>query len=217
MSRISMAWFVILAVAAACLAGPGFAQELDGKGSIGASGGLMLFTADDDLSRDAQPRLLGHFDMKYVIQPRLAIHGTFGRGWNAYSGRGGTLSIIEPITFGLEYRQVFEQWPRYLPHAGIGAGVYSLWVREKLKVTHDLVTLEERHTIDWGMNITAGLEYFMKRNVTLNYDFVWHRIFSENQEDFPSGFGENDSYVQFVVGVNYYFSLDVFGGGDGKK
>ena len=213
MARISVAWLAILAIASLCLAETGFAQELQGKGSIGASGGLMLLTADDDLSRDAQPRLLGHFDMKYVLNPQVAFHGTFGRGWNSYSGRSDTLTVIEPVTFGVEYRHAFEQWPRYLPHAGIGMGVYSVWVREGLQVTKDRQTGERLHTIDWGMNVTAGLEYFITRSVTVNYDFVWHKIFSENLNDFPSGFGNNDSYVQFVVGVNYYFSMDSLDGG----
>lgn len=208
------AFFAVLAVAAVCFVGPGFAQELDGKGSVGASGGLMLLTGDDDLSRDAQPRLLGHFDMKYVINPRLAVHGTFGRGWNSYSGRADTLTVVEPITLGIEYRHIFEQWPRYLPHVGIGTGVYSLWIREHLQVTEDPITLERRHTVDWGMNITAGLEYFMTRSVTVNYDFVWHKIFSENTDDFVAGFGGDDSYVQIVVGVNYYFSMDILNGGE---
>jgi hypothetical protein len=63
------------------------------------------------------------------------------------------------------------------------------------------------------MNVGVGLEYFMTRTITVNYDFVWHYIFSENKDDFVVGFGENDSYVQFVVGVNYYFSLDRLRGG----
>jgi len=212
MSRITATWVVVFTLAAGLLAGPAMAQELDGKGSIGASGGFMLFTGDEDLSRDAQPRLLGHFDMKYVLHPRVALHGTFGRGWNAYSGRDDTLSIIEPVTFGIEYRHIFERWPRYLPHFGAGIGVYSLWVRENLKVTKDPVTLERRHTVDWGMNVNVGLEYFMTRSVTVNYDFVWHRIFSEDKHDFPAGFGGDDSYVQFVIGVNYYFPLDILQG-----
>jgi hypothetical protein len=214
MVRIFGAWFAVL-VAAACLVGPGFAQELDGKGSVGASGGLVLLTGDEDLSRDAQPRLLGHFDLRYVISPRLAVHGTFGRGWNSYYGRADTLTIIEPFTMGVEYRHVMEQWPRYLPHVGAGIGVYSMRVREHLQVTHDLKTLERRHFIDWGVNVTAGLEYFITRNVTVNYDFVWHKIFSENMNDFPEGFGGDDSFVQFVIGANYYFSLDILDG-DGE-
>ncbi len=214
MARISVAWVAVLAIAAAFVAGPSYAQELEGKGSVGGSGGIMLLTGDDDLSRSAQPRLLGHMDMRYVFHPNFAVHGTFGRGWNSYSGRGDTLTIIEPVTVGLEYRHVFQQWPRYLPHAGVGIGVYSVYVREQLKVTQDPATLEERHTVDWGVNVSAGLEYFMTRSITVNYDFVWHKIYSENLEDFPSGFGGDDSYVQLVVGVSYYFSLGILGGGE---
>ncbi len=214
MARMLVAWVAVLAIAAAFVAGPSYAQELQGKGSIGGSGGLVLITGDEDLSRSAQPRLLGHMDMRYVIRPNFAVHGTFGRGWNSYSGRGDTLTIIEPVTVGLEYRQVFERWPRYLPHVGAGIGVYSIYVREQLKVTQDPATLEARHMVDFGLNVTAGLEYFMTRSITVNYDFVWHKIFSENLEDFPSGFGENDSYVQLVVGVSYYFSLGILSGGE---
>jgi len=213
MVRIFVAWFAVLSIAAACLAGPSAAQDLDGKGSVGASGGLVLITGDKDLSRKAQPRLLGHFDLRYVMHPRLAVHGTFGRGWNSYSGRADTLTIIEPITFGLEYRHVMDQRPRYLPHVGAGVGVYSMWVRKSLKVTRDPITLENRHTVDWGMNVTGGLEYFMTRSVTVNYDFVWHKIFSADMKDFPSEFGGDDSFIQFVIGVNYYFSMDVLKGG----
>ncbi len=213
MSRISTALFAIVAIGAVISAGPGFAQELGGKGSIGASGGLMLFTGDDDLSREAQPRLLGHFDWRYVFNPKVALHGTFGRGWNSYSGRNDTLTIINPVTVAVEYRHVFEQWPRYLPHAGVGVGAYNVVVRENLQVTKDPKTEEDRSTLDWGINVTAGLEYFITRSVTVNYDFVWHKIFSKNLEDFPSGFGNDDSYVQFVVGASYYFSLDILSGG----
>ena len=216
MGRISAACLTILVGATIGLAGPGFAQEevdLEGRGSIGASGGLMLFTGDEDMSDKAQPRLLGHFNMKYVISPNLAVAGTFGRGWNSYSGRGDTLAVIEPVTFGIEYRHNFEQWPRYQPHGGVGVGMYSVYIRDYLTTTRDPVTLESRHTLNWGMNVGVGLEYFMTRTVTVNYDFVWHYIFSENKEDFVAEYGENDSYVQFVVGVNYYFSLGILSGG----
>ncbi len=213
MARISVAWFAVVAIVSLCFAAPGYAQELAGKGGIGGSGGLMLVTGDKDLSRNAQPRLLGNIDLRYVYRPWLSLHGSFGRGWNSYSGRNDTLTIVEPITFGVEYRQVFDQWPRYLPHAGVGFGMYSVYVREKLRVTEDPLTLERRHTINPGMNVAAGLEYFMTRSVTVSYDFVWHKIFSENLVDFPSGFGGDYSYVQLVVGVNYYFSMDILKGG----
>lgn len=213
MARITAGCLIILTGAALVGAGPAFAQELAGKGGVGASGGLMLFTADNDMSSKAQPRLLGNLNFKYVLSPRLAIAGAFGRGWNAYDGRGDTLAIVEPVTMGVEYRHVFEQWPRYLPHAGAGIGIYSVYIRDYLRTTKDPSTFERRHTVDWGVNVGAGLEYFMTRSVTVSYDFVWHYIFSENKEDFVAGFGENDSYIQFVVGANYYFSLDIFTGG----
>jgi opacity protein-like surface antigen len=213
MARISVAWFAVLAVASMCFVGHSYAQDLSGKGGVGGSGGFMLVTGDKDLSRDAQPRLVGNIDLRYVSRPWLGFHGSFGRGWNSYSGRNDTLAIVEPITFGVEYRQNFDQWPRYVPHAGVGFGVYSVYVRERLKVTQDPVTLERRHTISPGVNVTAGLEYFMTHSVTVSYDFVWHKIFSENVKDFPSGFGGDYSYVQLVVGVNYYFSMDILKGG----
>lgn len=215
MARIFTSCLAILMGAVVGLAGPGFAQEVElkGRGSIGASGGLMLFTADQDMSDGAQPRLLGHFNMKYVINQRFAVSGTFGRGWNSYAGRGDTLTVVEPVTVGVEYRHIFEQWPRYLPHAGVGVGMYSMYIRDYLTTTKDPLTLERRHTLNWGMNVGFGLEYFMTRTITVNYDFVWHHIFSENKDDFVAGFGEDDSYVQFVVGVNYYFSLDRLSGG----
>ena len=52
MARVFAAFLTIFMGVAIGLAGPGFAQELEGKGSIGASGGLMLFMADDDMSPD---------------------------------------------------------------------------------------------------------------------------------------------------------------------
>lgn len=213
MARISVAWFAVSAIIAMCFVGPVYAQDLAGKGGIGGSGGFMLVTGDKDLSRNAQPRLLGNIDVRYVSHPWLGFHGSFGRGWNSYSGRNDTLTIVEPVTFGAEYRQVLERWPRYVPHVGAGFGVYSVWVREKLRVTEDPQTLERRHTINPGMNITAGLEYFMTRSVTVSYDFMWNKIFSKNTKDFPSGFGGDYSYVQLVVGVNYYFSMDILKGG----
>jgi hypothetical protein len=176
MTRIGVVCTAVLLWALIGLAGPGFAQELGGKGSFGASGGLMLFTADKDMSYKAQPRLLGHFNLRYVISPRLAVTGTFGRGWNSYSDRGDTLSLVEPVTAGLEYRHVFDQWPRYLPHAGVGLGMYSVYVRDYLTVTKDPVTFERRHTLNWGVNAGLGLEYFMTRAITVNYDFIWHHI-----------------------------------------
>lgn len=199
------------------------AADLVGKGSIGASGGLMKFVSGQDF-KNGSARLIGQAVFKYNFSSSLAGVAEIGWGWNAYpDAPEETLAVVTPGTLGLEYR-MHAGSGKLWPHAGLGIGLYKLGVQEDPGTYARAGDgAEILKWVSFGFYGKAGAEHVFDNGVSINLDLLYHHILSERAsrytytKDLPPGdpgralsntWGlQNTSFVEFRIGVNYYFTL----------
>jgi hypothetical protein len=169
---------------------------------VGAAGGLMKFTADEDMSNGAQMRPIGNLVFQYVSGFGLDAVLDAGFGWNAYKDSPDTLTTVWPFTFGLQYRFMVGS---LVPRIGAGGGLYVLTVLNNRKVDLDPISRARLRTTHPGIYVSLGLERFRTEKMSYTFEVLGHYIFSEDLEKFKSGFAENDQFFEFRVGIHYYF------------
>jgi opacity protein-like surface antigen len=185
------------------------AADIVGRGSVGASGGGILFLTGDEFG-DGSPRLIGQVVFKYNFSDHLAGVVESGYGWNAYEGTGDedTLVVVIPTTAGLEYRWRFRE-TKIWPHLGAGAGLYALGVKDSYRTW--ATGNDGRERLTWtspGLYGKLGAEFLFDNAVSINLDFLFHQIFSKDEEKYPDKWGnQNTSFGEVRLGVNYYFTL----------
>jgi hypothetical protein len=227
-----------IALALLCTLGPaGAAQAADivGRASFGVSGGAMTFLSGSDYSAGGlkRTRPVGQFVFKYNFSSKLAGVLESGYGWNSYGDvdlNTDTLAVVIPTTIGLEYR--FRAGESKLwPHAAVGGGIYSLGIKDSYRTWAEAGDGTDRLT--WsspGMYGKLGTEYLFDDGVSLNFDFLFHAIFSKddkytftpvdpgdpnydpNEEAARARYSntwgvQNTSFAEFRIGVNYYFTI----------
>jgi opacity protein-like surface antigen len=196
------------------LAGAGEAKELIGKGGVGGSIGVMKFTGGKDFERDAAPRPILQGMFKYCFSRHFAATAGSGFGWNSYGDRpkdatsADTIIVVIPTTFGVEYRYERRPTARWVPNAGAGFGFYNLAVKDgRRHFTRDPSTQERRRETSPGLFGAVGVEYFPSNSASISFDLRWHKIFSEDPEKFPVGYGDDASYGEARLGASYYFTI----------
>lgn len=202
----------ILLITALLAGSAGAAQAADivGRGSVGASGGGMLFLSGEDFG-EGEARLIGQVVFKYNFSSHLAGVIESGYGWNAYPDEredADTLAVVVPTTLGLEYRWRLGEtklWPNF----GAGAGLYSLGVKDSFRSWARANNDRERLT--WtspGLYGKLGAEVLFDNAVSISFGALYHQIFSKDEEKFPDKWGnQNTSFAEVRLGVNYYFTL----------
>lgn len=200
---------IVLVIAAAVLSAvPAGAADIVGRGSLGVSGGAMLFTSGDQFG-EGSARPIGHVMFKYNFTGSLAAVLESGFGWNAYTeGDQDTLATVIPSTLGLEFRKNMggkDLWP----HLGFGGGLYSLGVKDTYRSWAYGNDGRERLTwTSFGVYGKVGSELLFDNGVSMNLDFLYHQIFSEDLDRFPDRWGnQNTAFIEARLGVNYYFTL----------
>jgi opacity protein-like surface antigen len=203
----------ILLLVAALLAGSAVAADaadIVGRGSIGASGGGMLFLSGDDFG-DGEARLIGQVVFKYNFSSHMAGVIESGYGWNTYPDARedlDTLAVVVPTTLGLEYHWRLGE-TKLWPHLGAGGGLYALGVKDTFRSWARANDGRERLT--WtspGVYGKLGAEVLFDNAVSINFGFLYHQIFSKDTEKFPDKWGnQNTSFGEVRLGVNYYFTL----------
>ena len=192
------------------------ADDLAGKGSIGASLGVMRLTGNADLSDGAGIRPILRLSFRYAWQNHFVSVLEAGYGWNAYGEGGGwsgadsvgTLAVVKPFTVGLDYRLRTEN-SRFLPRIGAGLGVYSIQIRSgRDRISRDRLTSADRRVTAPGIYGKIGTDYVSTPSLVFNVDALWHYAFSADEEKFPSGFlNANASFIEGRVGISYYFNI----------
>jgi hypothetical protein len=190
-------------------------DDLAGKGSIGASLGVMRFTGNADLSEGAGIRPILRLSFRYAAHRFVSVLEA-GYGWNAYGQGGewagadsvGTLAVVKPFTVGLDYRLRTEN-SRFLPRVGAGLGVYSIQIRSgRDRISRDRLTSADRQVTAPGLYGKIGTDYVSTPSLVFNVDALWHYAFSADEEKFPSGFlNANASFIEGRVGISYYFNI----------
>ncbi|HET9950360.1 MAG TPA: outer membrane beta-barrel protein [Candidatus Eisenbacteria bacterium] len=182
-------------------------ESLVGYGAVGFQGGVPIFVADSDVSANATPRLSGDLSFSYVWDDNLVGDLNIGYAWNRLGDDPERWMIqTVPITLGARY--VMKRQSRNRPYVGAGAGAYIWAIQTKdLGAAKDDITFERYRRADFGFYGTAGLERRLSNTLTGSADAAYHYIMSEDTHDFPSGFNGNKAYVQFRLGLKFYFSL----------
>ncbi len=214
MSKRFGAWLVVLpvlALLAASLAPPAaLAADIVGRGSVGGSLGGMKFLGGDDFG-EGSVRFIGQAVFKYNFSRSLAGVLESGWGWNAYptseEGVDDTLATVVPTTLGIEYR--WQQGQGHLwPHLAAGAGLYTLGVKDSFR-TYAYAS-EGTERLNWtspGLYGKVGVEYLFDNGVSMNWDFLYHTIFSEDSDRFDKWGDQSTSFAEFRMGASYYFTI----------
>jgi len=197
------------------LCGTSFSADVTGRAFMGGSVGTMLFISDDQMNGSAiwvggtkansgvKPRFYGDISFGYAFKPYLSALISGGYGWEAYNFDDMRITTAKPVTVGVEYRYGTRA---YVPKAGVGVGYYVWSVLEDRKVMKDPSTREELRRGNVGGYVMAGIDYFVRPNVSFGFDVVGHHIFSKDTEAFPSGYGYNEDLLTIKLGLRYYFA-----------
>lgn len=194
--------------------------DITGRGSLGVSGGAVLFLHGGNYGNEGlnKTRLIGQAVFKYNFTPALAGVAEFGWGWNTYSeGAEDTIVVIVPVTLGIEYRR--HMGGKFWPHAAIGGGLYWMGVKDTPDTYASAGDADKE--LKWtspGLYGKIGTEYLFNNGVSINFDVLFHRVWSQNWEFQYTGTDPNSPLnntwgLQNVVfsearlGVNYYFAF----------
>lgn len=183
------------------------ATELVGTGGIGIRGGLMKFYQDKTIADDASPRLSGDLVFSYVYSDHLWLDLNVGYGWNRLGDdEDFWLATCVPVTGGIRY--LIRDGRKMRPYLGGGVGMHVWSIQSKdLGASKDPITFERLRRADLGVYGLVGVERTMSKHIAMTADGVYHYIFAENTDDFPSGYNGNKGYAQVRLGVTFYFTL----------
>ena len=213
------------ALAAMVLFAPSALAQTAGKGSVGGSIGVPFFLADEDTKNGQSPRLLGQFQFQYAMNNRNRVAFGAGYGWVGY--KAGTVAPYRMFHPGLNdsvavmddaltkvvpvsatfFHSFADQGKGWAPYAGLGVNVTRLEIvndRQKIK---DPATFDSY--VNWapGIHAQGGTELFVgsKKNVAFDWNVRFAKLFSKDEEQFPSGFTGPHTYMAINFGVNVYF------------
>jgi hypothetical protein len=196
------------------LCGTSFSADVTGRAFMSGSVGTMLFISDDQMNGSAiwmngteihsgvRPRFYGDLSFGYVFKPYLAASVSAGYGWEAYDFDDMRVTTAKPVTVGVEYRYGTR---KYVPRAGFGVGYYVWSVLDDRKVMEDPITKEKRRRGNAGGYVMAGVDYFVRPNISLSWDVVGHHVFAKDTEAFPSGYAYDKDILAIKLGLKYYF------------
>jgi len=193
-------------------------------GRAGLSGGLggSWIWAEDDYAEGALPRfnLLGSF--RYQMTERWRLQLSPGFTWNAYTKHASPpytdplkpddltkqhyLTLLTPFSAQIQWVGKGTTW---IPHYGIGPGVYRVVVEHDRDDLFDPITFKVHRGVYLGATIEAGMERFMKgsTNVSVEMNLINHFIVATRDDQFPAGWNSGIANVAVNVALNYYFDL----------
>jgi outer membrane protein W len=204
------------------------ASDLTGNACVGFRGGLAQFTSGLNYDRtksidpgsgkvtlfdkSISPRLSGDLAFGYVWSDHITLDLWTSWAWSRFKSNapGATDSyyVATSIPVLLGARFLARDGHPWRPYVGAGGGIYWWSVLSKdLGAAKDPVTFERLRKGVPGLYGTLGVERRFSKYITGTGDVVYHHLFGEDLEDFPSGFNGSKSYVQIRAGVNFYFSV----------
>jgi hypothetical protein len=215
----------VLALAAVAAFASGAAAETAGKGSVGGSIGVPFFLSDEDTKNGQSPRVLGQLHFQYAFTPKTRIALSGGYGWVGY--KDGTLApykLVDPATgdsvqvmddvltkiqpFSLTLLRSFRsQGSGWVPYAGAGINLTRIEIVNDRRKIKDPATFDSY--VNWapGVQAQGGFEYFLGANDNVSFDLNarFAKLFSKDEEQFPTGFTGPHTYAAINFGVNVYF------------
>jgi hypothetical protein len=225
---VSLAAVALLTVASACLAAEGEPSYKPGMGGVGGQFGGSYFGVDRmlggewfaDYSHGAMPRFSFAGQFRYVHSRHLRLQVSPGFTWTTYKTstvlpftdlnhedvtvKDDVLTLLAPMSAQVQYVTRRGQW---LYHAGVGPGLYRVWIEDRRKVLKDPETMKLHRGLYPGATFELGFERFLRRITTTSVEFSWvnHLVMAQRDEQFKSGFNSNLMATEFRIGINYYF------------
>ena len=145
----------------------------------------------------------------YVWQDRVTADITIGYGYNKLDTGDDRyyLAVSAPL-FTLTGRFFLRDGKGWRPYVGAGGGAYMWSIQNyNLGASIDPETYARLRGTALGFHGMVGAERRMSKSIGMTGDIVYHLLLSENEADFPGGYGGNKAYVQARLGVSFYFSL----------
>jgi hypothetical protein len=186
------------------------AVELEGRGSVGASAGMMRFIGGDQFGDSPNARFIFQGMFRYNFTENWSGVLESGWGWNSYSSNdpdvSDTLATVIPTTVGAQYRFQLKEtnwWPTF----GGGIGLYAMGVKDSPSTWASSNQGTERLT--WtgpGFYGKGGIEYIFDSGAAINIDFLYHFLFVSDDR-FDRWGNNNTSFAQLRVGASYYFQI----------
>lgn len=225
---VGFAVTALLTVASACLAAEGDPSYKPGMGGVGGQLGASYFGVDrmignswfGDYSHGAMPRISFAGQFRFVQSRRIRWQVSPGFTWTAYKTatvipfpdpnqpetrvKDDMLTLMAPISAQVQLVTRRGQW---LYHAGVGPGVYRVWVQNDRKVLKDPATFKLHRGVYPGATFEIGAERFLRRITTTSVGFTWvnHLVLAQRDEQFASGYNSNLMATELRIGLNYYF------------
>ncbi len=225
---VSLTAVALLTVASACLAAEGDPSYKPGVGSVGGQFGGSYFGVDrmmgsewfGDYSHGAMPRFSMAGQFRYVQSRHVRWQLSPGFTWAAYRThtvipfrdlnhpatlvKDDMIALLAPMTAQAQYVTRRGQW---FYHAGIGPGLYRVWIENQRKVLKDPETMKVHRGLYPGASFELGAERFLRRITTTSVEFTWvnHLVMAQRDEQFLKGFNSNLMATELRVGINYYF------------
>jgi hypothetical protein len=209
------------------------AEDLRGRGSVGANIGGMLWTGGSDLSDGAAPRPHGEVVFGYVWRTHTQFVSHLGFAWNGYNtsyidgngveykggwskliGRGyqeSDLDLERPSIARVGYLTAEIQRNfgigKYQPHVNVGAGLYSWRVGSTRHVYIDPTSRNKTSGVSPGVNIAIGVENYVSNTVAIDANVAAHYVMSADAARLPAAFNENSHFVELRAGLRWYFTI----------
>ncbi len=209
------------------------AEDLRGRGSIGANIGGMLWTGGSDLSEGAEPRPHGELVFGYVWRTHTQFVSHLGFAWNGYNTsyidgdgvrheggwsklvprgfRESDLDLSRPAIARVGYLTAEIQRNfgigKYQPHVNVGAGLYSWRVGSTRRVLVDPVSRNTTSHVSPGINFAIGVEDYASNSVALDANVAAHYVMSADATRLPTAFNQNSHFVEVRLGLRWYFTI----------
>lgn len=193
-----------------------------GRGGIGGMIGGGQIIADADYSEGAQPRFAFAGYFRYVMNDWLRLQLSFSHTWTAYasseplpgsdpnfpadSTKDEVVTQMVPVSLQFQYLKRSDKW---LYHAGLGPGLYRVWVTNRDKVLKDPVSKELHRGLYFGLSGQVGAERFLDAlpNTSIEMNAAANWAFAQDDDRFITGFNSFVANFEIKLGVNYYWDL----------
>jgi hypothetical protein len=208
--------------AAAAAAVPRTTGSIPGRAGIGGGLGGSWIYAQEDYSEGALPRFNFVASFRYQMKPSWRLQISPGFTWNAYTKHTAPpffnpakpnettkqhyLTLLVPISAQIQWTGSGKKW---IPHVGVGPGVYRVQVEHDRDDLLDPVTFAVHRGMYLGATLEAGFETYINSmpNTSIELNLTNHFIAAKRDDQFPSGWNSGIANVAFNVGINYYFDL----------
>jgi len=194
------------------------AADLTGKLGVSANAGLIMpmngaIDSHDDTKDifNAGPGF--GLALTYGITPDFVIEGNFSYNWmkqDDKAANGDEPSLVIPafeINGLYHFGNLINPAGKFSPFAKAGIGIYPWKVTED-GISGDALSIgsDDFSKTSFGMNFGAGCEYFIADQYSIKPSVSYLFLFSEDEDTFGKDF-ENQGFLKFNLGINYYFSL----------